>query len=116
MEDCTIKEYNGGYAYFCEKHKEASAELQKPKKNEDAALSYKEQKRIEAEKRKKENQLKKTEEQIEQTEAEIGRLNDELLSPEITTDYVKATELTQQVEALSVKLDELYSLWEELSS
>ncbi len=115
MENCGIKEYNGGYAYFCEKHKEASADIQKPKKNEDAALSYKEQKRIEAEKRKAENQLKKTEEEIGQTEAEIDALNEQLLLPEIATDYVKATKLTEEIDRLSVKLDELYVLWEQLS-
>lgn len=115
MENCGIKEYNGGYAYFCEKHKEASSDIQKPKKNEDAALSYKEQKRIEAEKRKAENQLKKTEEEIGQTEAEIDALNEQLLLPEIATDYVKATKLTEEIDRLSVKLDELYVLWEQLS-
>jgi len=115
MECCEIKEYNGGYAYFCEKHKEIAEDSQKPKKNEDAAISYKEQKRIEAEKRKKENLIKKTEEQIEQTETEIERLNNELLSPEIATDYVKATELTDKINELSVKLDKLYTIWEELS-
>ncbi len=115
MADMQITEYNGGYDYFCEKQKKAEEEIVKVKKNEGGAVSYKEQKRLEAEKRKKENQIKKAEEQIEQLEGEIEGLNEKLLSPEVATDYMEAARLTEEIDKLSVNLEQIYEEWERLN-
>lgn len=82
------------------------------KENKTGAVSYKEQKRLEAEKRKLKNDLKKAEERIFEAETEIERLNEELAS--VATDYVKSAEISEQISEKTIMLEALYSEWEQL--
>ena len=86
------------------------------KKVTSGALDYKEQKRLEAQKRKTLNRFAKVEDEIAQVEEQIEQKNNELAMPEVATDYVKASEITKEVDALNTKLDELYAEWEELQT
>ncbi len=77
--------------------------------------SYAQRKSLEAEKRKIVNDFKKTEKRILEVEEVIDALGIELAAPEVSTDYVKATELTEKMSSAEEELDKLYEAWEELS-
>jgi len=77
---------------------------------------YAERKSLEAEKRKLINDFKKTEKSIFETEEKADSLKEQLLDSAVATDYVKATELTEELSACEAELEELYLTWEELST
>ncbi|MBQ2670654.1 MAG: ABC-F type ribosomal protection protein [Clostridia bacterium] len=104
--------YVGGYDGFKAK-KDAPREAE-VKKETAAALDYKEQKRLESERRKTINRFNKVEEEISQKEREIETLTHKLENPESATDYVKAGEITEQITALQSEVDALMEEWEEL--
>lgn len=84
--------------------------------NESASkLDYKEQKRIEAEKRKLQNQISKIEERIEELENHQAEIEAEFLKPENMTNSAKLNELTAEQNQIKAELEKLYSQWEELS-
>ncbi len=109
-----LENYIGGYDDFISKHK--TPEAVEEKKVSSGAVDYKEQKRLEAQKRKTLNRFGKVEEEIAEFEEEIRQKNNELLNPEIATDYVKASEITTELDELNTKLEALYSEWEELQT
>ena len=80
-----------------------------------AKLDYKEQKRIEAEKRKLQNQISKVEAEIEKLEADKAKLDEEFLKPENMTNSAKLNELSVKQKDIENNLEVLYSQWEELS-
>ncbi|SES71912.1 ATP-binding cassette, subfamily F, member 3 [Pseudobutyrivibrio sp. C4] len=80
-----------------------------------AKLDFKEQKRIEAEKRKLQNKISKIEEEIEKLEEKKAKIQDEFLKPENMTNSAKLNELTAEQNEIDLKLEDLYSQWEELS-
>ena len=109
-----VENYIGGYDDFVSKR--TQTKQVEEKKVTSGALDYKEQKRLEAQKRKTLNRFAKVEEEIAQVEEQIEEKNNELAMPEVATDYVKASEITKEVDALNTKLDELYAEWEELQT
>ncbi len=115
MDDGGITCYDGNYDYFLSKHKSTGTVIMEKKVSE-SALDYKEQKRLESEKRKLNTKINRCEEEISETEQKIEKLTDELQSPEIASDYEKAFELSNEVDELNKKLEELYEQWEELNS
>lgn len=108
--------YNGNYSYFTEKFKNSEATEVKEKKQTAAAVDYREQKRIESEKRKKQTKIKRTEDEITELESRITELNEELQSPEVSADYEKAMKISDGLAELNVSLEEKYALWEELQA
>ena len=80
-----------------------------------AKLDFKEQKRIEAERRKLQNKISKIEEEIEKLEEKKAKIQDEFLKPENMTNSAKLNELTAEQNEIDSKLEDLYSQWEELS-
>lgn len=109
-EDGVIS-HSGNYDDFLEGRESAAAEKNK---TADKGLDYKEQKRLEAQKRKVINDLKRTENAISETEDRIKEKEEELLKPEIATDYVRAAEITEEMNGLNEQLEELLAKWEEL--
>jgi ATP-binding cassette subfamily F protein 3 len=109
-----ITSYPGNYDYFLEKAAQTDpktiSEQKEPKEN-----AYKAKKEKEAAKRKQQSQLKKTEESIAAAESELTELTGLLSTEEYGADYTKAMELSDQIEALKGKLEELYLLWGELT-
>ncbi len=101
--------YGGGYDYFLEKHTENNQKQQEEKPKN---LDYNEQKRIASEKRKRETKLRRTEESIACVEAEIEELNNQLA--DCGSDYVRAAELSAELDNKNRQLDELYEIWGEL--
>lgn len=109
-----LENYIGGYDDFISRKSEVKTV--EVKKESSGAADYKEQKRLEAQKRKTLNRFEKVEEKIAETEAIIEEKNNELSRPEIATDYVKAAQISEEVDGLNTKLEELYAEWEELQS
>lgn len=116
-----VTEYLGNYDYYAEKTQtqesgglavfqkgEEPAE-KKPKVNE-----YKLRKEEQARERKRQNDLKKTEQRIEELESDIDKLQQELQSEDVTSDYEKLMELTRKLESLQNEQADCYELWEQL--
>ncbi len=53
---------------------------------------------------------------IERAEAELGRLQREMMQPEVATDAVRLKQLHEQMEGAGMKIAELYGRWEELEA
>ncbi len=106
-----LTSYGGGYDYFMEHRKiEQTNEKEVEVKN----LDYKEQKRLEAQKRKVVNRFKKVEELIGEAETEIEEKTKGFEDPEIAVDFVKAAELQKEIDAVNERLETLMNEWEEL--
>ena len=107
-----IKSFNGGYDDYV---KAIESRVDEPeKKVSSGAIDYKEQKRLEAKKRKVANDFKKTEEKITETEDKITELGESLNDPSIATDYEKISEISQSIDSLNAELEALYEEWERL--
>ena len=104
------KEFLGNYDYYLENNIEETEKVVKEKN-----LSYKERKEQEAAIRKKNNRLKKLEEEIATNEEKIKELENLANTEEYATDYIKAMDLTMQIEELKNKNDTLYEEWMENS-
>jgi ATP-binding cassette subfamily F protein 3 len=109
-----ITSFVGNYDEFSNKYHavEEKTDVKEPERG----LDYKEQKRLEAQKRKILNDYKKTEEKISDIESKIKEIEEEMSKPEIATDFVKATEFAQQSDDLNKELDNLYTIWENLQT
>ncbi|MCR5196383.1 MAG: ABC-F family ATP-binding cassette domain-containing protein [Pseudobutyrivibrio sp.] len=81
-----------------------------------AKLDYKEQKRIEAEKRKLQKRISNIEEEIDKLEEQKGKIEEEFYLPENATNSAKLNELTGKLNEIDEKLQALYDEWEEASS
>lgn len=81
-----------------------------------AKLDFKEQKRIEAEKRKQQNKISAVEEKIEKIEEKIAKVDEELSNPINATNSAKLNELTDERNSLNEELDALFEEWELLNS
>lgn len=104
-----IESHRGGYDSFLSRNA-----VKTEKKITDNALDYKEQKRLEAEKRKTVNRFKKVEEEISCLESEIDNLNAEMSNPQYASDFTKLAELSKTAEEKNTELDALMEEWEEL--
>ncbi len=118
MEAQNVSSYHGNYDYYIEKKaelsvKDASFETYKSPQKSLSAQSYKEKKEHEALIRKLTNTLSKTEEKITETEKQIRELEEKLSLPENTTNYVKISEISEEIEKNNNQLSALYELWEE---
>ena len=121
LSDGKLTKYLGNYDdYIAKKEQLSSASfdsIEVQSTTETAAkLDYKEQKRIEAEKRKLQNKISKIEEEIEKLESDKAKIDEEFLKPENMTNSAKLNELTAKQKEIDEKLEILYSDWEELSS
>jgi len=102
----------GKYDDFVLKRDNEKKAEEKPVKTND----YHERKQIEAAKRKIVNDFRKTEQRICEVEEKISALQNELLKPDVATDYVKASELSESIGKEEEILNELYETWEKLQA
>ncbi|SDZ82953.1 ATP-binding cassette, subfamily F, member 3 [Pseudobutyrivibrio sp. ACV-2] len=123
LSDGGLTKYLGNYDdYISKKEQLMNASSANSANNENetvpsaAKLDFKEQKRIEAEKRKIQNRISKIEEQIETLEIEKSKIDEEFLVPENMTNSAKLNELTAKQKEIDEKLEMLYEEWEEVSS
>ncbi|WLV25168.1 ABC-F family ATP-binding cassette domain-containing protein [Aciduricibacillus chroicocephali] len=117
--------YLGDYDYYVEK-KEETAEIQRldelekaaPKKEEkknEQALSYKEQKQLQSEKRKIARRIAELEEKIEMLESEHAELEEQMTLPEVFEDHEAVMKLTERTAAIRAQIDEYMEEWTILS-
>ena len=113
-----MKEYLGNYDYYLERiksAKESEAAQKAADKKEKPQNEYFLNKQRQSEERKRLTKLRKTEEEIESLEERINEIQNKLSDSEVTTDYEKLIELTNELEELQAKQEGLYEIWEELS-
>lgn len=109
-----IIEYEGNYEDYLDGRQAFVAQHKTEEKQEDKGNSYKERKRIEAEKRKMFNRYNKVEELIEDSEKRIAELEEAYNDPEISSDYARLSEISADIEALRAEVDALMEEWESL--
>ena len=80
------------------------------------ALSYEEQKRLRAEKRKREKEEERIFAELSETEDKIKELEVQLASPEVYADGEKVRSVQQQIQALQGTAAALTEQWETLNS
>ena len=105
--------YAGNYDYYLEKSRVLTGQVEKqssPKIND-----YRKRKEQESEKRKIHSAMERTEREIECLEQESTELEERLQSPEVSSDYEAALEITEKISALKEHADQLYEKWSELS-
>ena len=69
------------------------------------------QKKLQAEERKRKNRVEKLEKEIAQTEETITLLENELILPEVVSDYVKCAEISVKLDKLNENLLSFYEEW-----
>jgi ATP-binding cassette subfamily F protein 3 len=114
MTEDGMKSCIGGYDDFVEMKSRETREIRQEVAEKPKNLDYREQKRLQAEKRKTINRFKKVEELIEQLEAELEALSEDMAKPEYAADFTKLAELSKQAEEKNAELEELMEEWEEL--
>ncbi|MBW5448309.1 ATP-binding cassette domain-containing protein [Cohnella sp. CFH 77786] len=75
---------------------------------------YAAEKQAKREERARTRKREQAEEEIARLEAEIAALEEQMASPEVSTDYVLLREKQTQADALRPKLEEAYAAWEAL--
>lgn len=111
-----LENYLGNYDYYLEKKKTAPEETKGgADKTGEGKNEYQLQKQREAQDRKRQKRIKRLEEMIARTEDEIAALEDELAKPECATDYVRAGQLTEDIQKKEEELTGFYEEWDELS-
>lgn len=124
LTDGSLVKYLGNYDDYIAKKEQLGLAVKEDTKTlgvEDsigtsAKLDFKEQKRIEAEKRKLANKISKIEAEIEEKEAILVQLDEEFVLPENMTNSAKLNELTARQKDVKDKLELLYEEWELLNS
>lgn len=131
LENGNFHNYIGNYDYYLEKHVENLSEqtasalsfpvtasssntLNISEAVSETKADWQEQKKIQAEKRKRENRIQKIEAEIEALEAKQAEVETELSNPANGTNVAKLQELTKEQEAVFKKLTALMSEWETL--
>ncbi len=112
MTSSGLADYRGDYDYFLEKHIVTQPEK---KTKEDNRNEYKEQKAKEAAARKRNNRMEKIEKELEEIEEELNEKQELLNLPEYATDYLKASEIMEQINEINEKILALYEEYETLS-
>ena len=77
---------------------------------------YKLRKEKASNERKRKTRISKLEVEIEETENIISTLEEEIATPEISADYEKLLQYTNNLNDLRTNLEEMYSEWEELQT
>lgn len=118
LSESGVKEYLGNYDYYLERTKNKIAEVKQivsSVKKEKPQNDYFLQKQKQSEERKRQTKLRKAEKAIERLDGEIEQIQTLLASEEVSADYEKLIELTNQLEQLQQEQEEQYAIWEELS-
>ena len=77
---------------------------------------YKLRKEKASNERKRKTRISKLEVEIEETENKISLLEEEISTPEISANYEKLLEYTNNLNDLRTSLEDMYSEWEELQT
>ena len=109
--------YLGDYDYYIEKKLEETerAKLLEPEKTvqkEDVKqLSFKEEKALQSEQRRKEREIAKLEKSIAKREDELATLEEKMTKPEVYQDHQKSLELSKETDELKIEIEQLMEKW-----
>lgn len=127
LKDNKFYNYIGNYDYYLEKKsdvessfiyaREEDDEVKSDDNSEsDTKLNWKSAKEDRAKLKKRQNAIKRCEDKISILEKDLSYIEEEFLKEENQSDAVKLHALQLKKEEIEPELEELYSLWEELSS
>ena len=105
----------GDYDSYVEKLETSGTAVKEKKPVGAGGVSYKQQKEEQSKIRKLKTAIAKCEEEIEALENKQSEIEGQLLLPENTTDYVKMTSLSQELDEIKSILNEKMENWENLS-
>lgn len=120
MQPDGVTTYLGDYDYYVEKKQEEieRAKLLEPdvivEKSNEKQLSFKEEKALQSENRRKNREIKRLEEEISILEVEIENLEVEMTKPEVFQDHEKSLELSEQTDSLRQEAEQLMEEWSAL--
>ena len=117
--------YLGNYDYFVEK-KAQSQETQNivsqtttssedEQVESEGKIDWKQQKKLQSEKRKVENRIAEIEEQISECEDTLAKIDEEFAKDDVATNSAKLNELSEKKSKVQAELDTLYEAWEQWS-
>lgn len=116
LDNTKSMEYSGNYAYYLEQKAKQTAHAESlPIANTTqnaGAISYQEQKRYAAEKRKAEKEENRLLEAIDIAEEQKRTLETKLATPEIYTDGVKSATIQKKIGMIETELEQLHAEWE----
>lgn len=113
LDQSGATEYIGNYDDYIEKSRNQIAEA--AEKEPVKVNGYKLQKERDAAIRKEKAELKRTEARINEIEAETAELENELIKPEVASNYESAIEISEKIAALKQENDTLFQRWSELA-
>ena len=127
LKDNKFYNYIGNYDYYIEKKADVESSFiyaaqtdNKPEADANAEsetkLNWKSAKEDRAKLKKRQNAIKRCEDKISILEKELSDIEEEFLKEENQSDAVKLHALQLKKEEIEPELEELYNLWEELSS
>ena len=131
LEPGIFKYYPGNYEYYLEQvQKEEETESASPVfvqqkqgaqaktgdgKNTTGACAYENQKRLEAERRKKEKEIARLENEIADLEAKKAELETKMADPAVYSNGEKAKAVQRQIQEIAEKIDQVTEKWMEIS-
>ena len=78
-------------------------------------IDWKQQKKLQSEKRKVENRIAEIEEQISECEDTLAKIDEEFAKDDVATNSAKLNELSEKQSKVQAELDTLYATWEQCS-
>lgn len=112
LKNGELTEFDGSYSDYVES---LSAPV-KTARQEKKPNEYQLRKERESQERKRKTRISRLEDEIEQIENEKETVQNELADPSTAADYEKLIELTEKLNNLNCRQEELYSEWLELSN
>lgn len=110
-----IEKFEGNYDDFLSKFEPFKQPEKTAEPRQEKQTEYKNKKERDALRRKARARLVKLETEIAEKEDLLSTLNEQLNSPEISSDYEKILETTNKINETQSLLDIMYSEWEQLS-
>lgn len=115
IENKSLTEYKMKFSsYMAQKKAATNVETEEVVKEKRPNVSYRDSK-ARSEEVKRKNALKATEEEIALLEERQSFLQQEMLNPEVSSNYTKLKPVLEETEENKKRLDELYELWESLA-
>lgn len=118
----TLVNYIGNYDYYLEKKEELTAAYAPPLEDSvqegplmENKQSWQQQKEEQAKERKRQNDLKRVELEIEELETRDKEIDALLEDEAVARDVAKCVELSNEKVSIGTRLEDCYSLWEELA-
>lgn len=115
MTDSGVVVYNGNYSYYKEHKLTPQVKSSDIKPKSENAKEYELNRKNKAEDRKRRAKLMNIEKEMGALQSEIDSLKAQSVSEETASDYVRLSEILNEIEEKQAQLDELETQWLELS-